>query len=595
MAGSWFNALRRPPFTGLAVSIWVFYLFCTVILPYGPIRHGIFPDPDDYMYLTQTLDWLRGQGWYDITEYRLDPPHGTALHFFHLIEIPLAAIILPLHWCGVSWVTAATIAACIWPLVLLAGLLAALRWVAADFMPRAWVGFTALMLLFMSPLLLDYMPGRVHHHGIVMLVIMLAFGCAVRVLTNPQHLRWGAGVGFLLALAMGIGLEALPWVALISGWLLLWSMVQGRSAALAASIFGASLFLGSAFMVMLLLPPSQWFSNNLVAYSVVYAYFAGGIACAFAGTALAARTQLIWLRYVAGIGLAAAAAGLFFSAFPELLGGPWGAVDKVIKIIMVDETIEAIPLFRFSGIAITEFAFVPVITFISMIVFWRQLPRGAEWAWGLLALLLCAALVLTLFYQSRYIPYAQLFSIVPLVAMIQRGLPWLAQKWPRRRFQILKYALITLLVLNILIAPIQFQFGIPRGDLHALAAILNDPHTYGDRRRIIIDTMDEGAELLFRTDHTVLSAPYHTDVAGNLDSFRFFLTPDPGLAEWIAHARHADLVFMNSATFVPQADQGKPLEQTTFAYQLASGRVPGWLKRIDVPLPENYYLFEVVE
>src|SRR6185436_10904859 len=47
---------------------------------------------DDAMRLVEVRDFLAGQGWFDLTQYRLAPP-GLPMHWSRLIDLPLAALI----------------------------------------------------------------------------------------------------------------------------------------------------------------------------------------------------------------------------------------------------------------------------------------------------------------------------------------------------------------------------------------------------------------------------------------------------------------------------------------------------------------------
>src|ERR1700722_5639577 len=48
---------------------------------------------DDAMRLVEVRDLLAGQGWFDLTQYRLNPPTGVEMHWSRLIDLPLAALI----------------------------------------------------------------------------------------------------------------------------------------------------------------------------------------------------------------------------------------------------------------------------------------------------------------------------------------------------------------------------------------------------------------------------------------------------------------------------------------------------------------------
>ena len=54
-------------------------------------------DTDDNMRLMQVRGWLAGQGWFDLTNYRLDPPVGFNIHWSRLVDLPIAGLIVLLR------------------------------------------------------------------------------------------------------------------------------------------------------------------------------------------------------------------------------------------------------------------------------------------------------------------------------------------------------------------------------------------------------------------------------------------------------------------------------------------------------------------
>ena len=93
---SFFAAVLRvfmPPFEGLPLVMWCYFVFSYIALPQNPMWRGDLPDPDDYTYLSQTLDWLQGQGWFDSIQHRMNPPSGVSIHYTRLAELPIAAVI----------------------------------------------------------------------------------------------------------------------------------------------------------------------------------------------------------------------------------------------------------------------------------------------------------------------------------------------------------------------------------------------------------------------------------------------------------------------------------------------------------------------
>src|SRR6201987_4925655 len=111
---------------GTYPEIWIALLFLagSAWLALPAIKGGIFDalSTDDAMRLVQVRDLISGQGWFDLFQYRLDPPAGILMHWSRVIAAPLAAIILLLRpLIGTQGAEAAVLF--LWPLLLLAAAL----------------------------------------------------------------------------------------------------------------------------------------------------------------------------------------------------------------------------------------------------------------------------------------------------------------------------------------------------------------------------------------------------------------------------------------------------------------------------------------
>ena len=135
-----FAAIFRPPFNGLALIVVLYYAWAHIVYPHNDVMYGNLPDPDDYMYLSQVLDWLKGQSWFDNIQHRLDPPLGTPIHFSRFATDPDCAGVLFFQMLGLKPHGAAMITALIYPLILLGGCLAVLRRVDGVCSPGALGG-----------------------------------------------------------------------------------------------------------------------------------------------------------------------------------------------------------------------------------------------------------------------------------------------------------------------------------------------------------------------------------------------------------------------------------------------------------------------
>ena len=610
-------AAFRPPFAWLGLVVWSYFVWCFLMHPQTAILRGDFVDPDDTMYLTHILDWLKGQSWFDTVQHRLTPPDGTPLHFSRLTELPIAAIIWPLKQAGLDWTAAATIAAAFWPLVLFAGMLATLRWVARAFMSSSWAGVTAYVALFASSVLFVFGPGEVTHHGLALLLVALSFGFTVRMLQEPSNVRWGLGAGLSMALGLAIALETLPWILILSASLGIGMMFRGAKAAMSGLVFGQTFYFVSAAILAITTLPSAWFKVNLLSYSVVYVILTGIIAICCAGVALASQTRWAALRYIAGIGLSFSLAALFLSHFPELMAGPYGGMDKSLAKLMFTYIGQAVPLIRGAS-SVTEFflqILFPLLGLGAALFFLNQAQNKNVWPWFLTTVLLIATLFLTIYGQYRAINFAMLFSIVPLAAFLHHSLGWAANHWQGRKLFAAELGLILLVgpLPSVLLPALNdsrpfntgvLLFPVPNDDNkkcqgHAIWDMLALPSYYGDRPRVIMNTTNDGPDILFRTPHSVLAANYHTNVTGNLDAARFFTTTTPDEAKKIAQDHHVDLIVMcgvlsslYKTPFLSTPSENKKTEPT-FAEQLVADQVPDWLKPVKDPLLGDYRVFEM--
>jgi hypothetical protein len=614
-----------PPFTGLPVVMWCFFVFAYIALPGNPVWLGDLPDPDDYTYLTQTLDWLQGQGWYDNVQHRMDPPltgiGGVPIHYTRLAEMPIAASLMLFRLFHYSWHGAALLASFLLPVIYLGVLFAALRWAAARFVAPGWAALACFIVMFGNALMFKFAPGQVDHHGLEAILTITALGLAAQMFATPTKIRWALACGFTLALATAIALETLPWMTLISAAIGLWCLAQGRPAMRATVVFALSLAASNIGLLVLIKPPPDFFQPDLLAYSAAYVVLAAAITKALLIAAGLGWLKDIRLRFVLG-GISALALGaLYLWWFPDLLAGPYGAMDKRLAALFFANLEEAEPMIERYTLYQTLLCLAPsLIGLAASLSFMREAQGEKKWSWGMCAALLTTALALAAFYQIRVLIYASLFSTLPLTMLVVRGWDWIGERCEGRDRFWAEIALILLIgpLTAVLLPALQdgrsFNTGVvlfpaqtfdDTCQMRGLEKVLTAT-PYADRAPLrIINMIDSGPELLFRTPHAVLSAPYHTNVHGNLDALDFFSAPTAAQAQALASRDGIDLVVMcrdvpdmylagEGPHYVKLPDGEKRMRpNSSFAGQLALRNIPGWLTEIPVPQPANFLLFEV--
>src|ERR1700704_7183794 len=85
-------ATRKPGIEtrALLLIIWLATVMAQLLAGFG---RGNEMSTDDAMRLVEVRDLLAGQGWFDLTQYRLDPPAGGVMHWSRIVDVPIAFLI----------------------------------------------------------------------------------------------------------------------------------------------------------------------------------------------------------------------------------------------------------------------------------------------------------------------------------------------------------------------------------------------------------------------------------------------------------------------------------------------------------------------
>src|SRR3954451_21650317 len=262
--------------TWLAICAWF------LVQKWPDVRWFRLPDTDDNMRIMQVRAWLSGQGWYDLRQYRMNPPYGADIHWSRLVDLPIAGIkILFAPIVGGSM--AERIAVAVAPLlpmgVAFFGIAVAVRRLIA---PQAFALAIAILLCAHSARGM-WTPCRIDHHGWQLALLAVS----VAALADPKRARGGAMLAVSSVLSVAIGLEMLPYLALMGGTVvLMWVREGGEARRLAA--YGGALAGGAAlaFLVFASYANRQPVCDALspVWLSALVAAGAIAVALAFAST-----------------------------------------------------------------------------------------------------------------------------------------------------------------------------------------------------------------------------------------------------------------------------------------------------------------------
>ena len=568
----------------LGASAWLLYM------RWAQINAFALGDTDDNMRMMQVRGLLAGQGWYDLRQYRLNPPAGADIHWSRLVDLPIAGLKLALAP-FTGGLVAEKAAVALAPLLPMAVAMTAVA-VAARRLVAPWAFALALALLLCGHSLRSmWSPLRIDHHGWQLALLAVA----VTALTDGKRARGGALLGIASALSLVIGLEMLLYLALAGGIaVLMWVRDPAEGRRLAT--YGGSLAGGSALGFLLFASYANRAPVCDALSPVWLSAVAAGGAIAVALAVLAPRTWPLRLAAAAVAG-ALLAAG-FALAWPQCLGRLEGASSELVRL-WLGNVREARPLYTHGYATTIAIAALPVaglVGYSAMLWRHRREPvRLVPWAATAAPALLAAALLL---WQSRAGPAAQLLAVPGATA-----LAWLArERLFASRFllvRVLGTVAAFLLVSGILPQQV-LSFFPPKPKpgmkavnqanglcptLWALKPVAQVP------RGQVLTFVDLGPRLITVTHHDAVAGPYHRNGRDIIDVMRAF-RGSPDAARATIERRRIDYVLIcpglsESTVYASQARNG-------FYAQLAAGKVPAWLTPVPLPARSPYRMWRVV-
>lgn len=633
--------LLTPPYRLLPWAVFAFAVLCFIFHPNGAIRSGLLADSDDYMRLNEVVNWLQGQGWYDLSHPRLSPGSHTIVHWARLLDIPIALIALPfVKMMGME--NAVLLAAFIVPPATLGVLLWLSCQLAKPFVGDDQANLAAPLTLFTPLTIMNFVPGRVDHHGYEVLVAGFAL-LGLREIAEGHNPRRALVVtALILACGLWIGTEALPWVVLFIGCLAVTAAWTGGELLGRGAFFGIAFTLSTLLILVLAVPPADYGSLALSWFSLADVLFA--VLCTMMLTGLWLVGKFVvnpWTRIGVLIVLGAVAAAVFCMMVPQTLHGPFADYDKFDATVALDSIGEAQPLIdklrlnpynylqnMSAVISLSETLLLPLAGLIGLgFVLYKAKPRQR-----ILFLphgvFLAVAIGLTLFWQIRVGWFMQFLAVAPLTYVLVAGWKKAGRRLSgRSRFwaEIVLFlalgfiptVLIPALALDAPVASDVVMFPAARANpscpLTHAARFLSQSWGYGAAKHTIISSGNEGPELLFRTHHDVIAANFN--VAGNEDVYNFFGARDDTAAQNIAKRWHADLILLcrsfpvgyarlnharlgKTAFLTPASDGSLHLvsdpQHPTLIERLARGPIPAWLKPVEIPDDKDYLLFKVL-
>jgi hypothetical protein len=548
-------------------------------------------DTDDNMRISQVRALLHGQGWFDLRQYRLNPPFGANIHWSRLVDLPLAGLILLFRpWVGGA--DAERIAVAVAPMLPYLLLLFGIALTARRLIHPAAFALAFIALLSAGSANGMFMPTRIDHHGWQLALLSIA----VAGLADPKRARGGATLGIATALSLVIGLEMLIYLALAGvATVLFWIDDRDEKRRLAA--YAVTLAGGTALGFLLFASYANrlavcdalspvWLSDALLGGALMFG--------------LAALSPADWKRRLA----LAAGTALIIAVFhawmwPHCLSRLEG-VSPEVQRLWLSHVREARPVYTHGWNTATLLLALP----LTGVVGWGLLAWTNRGDRGLLRRTLAAATpalaaTLLLAWQTRTAPAAQMLSVVGAITIAWILAP-LAQ---RIRTPVLRtFATVGVALLGFgAVAPFVVQavpgkkstpgeiaVGRANNKCNSMAAfkpVALQP------RGMVFTFVDFGPRVITVTHHDSVTGPYHRNgqqIADVMNAFR----GSEAQAHAIIAKYHSNylLTCPNGSTttiFMSEAPKG-------FYAQLEQGKVPAWLVSIKLPPKSPFKMWKVV-
>ena len=570
--------------------IWAIVAAIELAINAVPIAEVRFPDPDDTLRLLQVRDWLAGQSWFDVHQYRIDPPGGVAMHWTRLVDLPIGAAIISVRWL-VGQPTAELIALVVVPIVTLGCAMLLIGRIAWKLFDKEVAGLACLACALAVPVIHQLRPLRIDHHG---WQIVAALG-AINGLMARDPRRGGWVVGGSLAAGLAISIEGLPFAAaVVAVTALRWLRNPAERRWILHTMQALA---GSSIGLFLLTRALGDLAQHCDAISPAHLEILAWCAAVIAAAALIRSSSRATI-----VGALAVAAGgalvILATAAPQCLAGPFAGLDPLVRSFWLDGVLAGRPLWHDSVSALLQGMALPLVGLAATWQLARRASGGLRWWWieyGLL--LLCATLVGLL--VARAAGAACALAAVPV--------GWQLREWmrasrattrPRQRalaFGGIALALAPAAPLSLLAVASPGHAAPRQGALteHVSNCKMDEaaPALAALPRGEILAPLDIGPRLLYLTPHTVLATGHHRAARAMHEVIAAFLGSSDE-AHALVRLRRIGYVaicpdLIEPHLYIAQAPHG-------FAAQLVDGQVPTWLQSVVARPGASFRVWRVV-
>lgn len=583
----------------ILLAMWAIAAIVLIAINWPLIAALNFRDPDDALRLVQVRDLLAGQSWFDLTQHRIFPPEGVPMHWSRLVDLPIAlmlALLDPLLGAPLAERITLTAIPLGWLLVLSIVIYKIACWMEQSNLMALLCVF---MLLTSVPIMFQFSPTRIDHHGIQL--VCGAFAVMALVRTDRRDGRLGLLAGIAMACWMQISLEGLPYAVTAGGIFALRHIARtDRKADLRAYML--ALTGGSAVLLFATRAPADalrpWCDSLSPSYLIPLGITTLTLLVAQGRLRCNTRTaRILPLALAGGAGLAT-----FLLTARQCLAGPFDTLDPLVYKLWYLGVQEGLPISMQTPEMRTIIVIPALLGLIGSGLALRRAPHDqARSAWAALLILQLASFAIALSVM-RAMSFAHLMALpgnaVLLVALIRAA--------QRLNTMPLRVCLTAATVI-----------ATPSGAAVSAAAALGEHDSAAtagpaeDKRPVrhacmsheglrglaalpattLFTPLDIGSHMLAFTHHSVITTGHHRNVTGTKIAIEGF-TAAPDAARPIVMGSGAR--YLAFCVGENEVDHYSRLYPKGLMAALLAGRTPDWLEPVPMRPGEVIKVYRIV-
>ncbi len=331
----------------LAIGVSLALLWLSILIHVPHVRALLVQgDNDDIMRWMLIKDWLGGQSWFDMTQYRVEPPEGLSLHWSRYLDAligglySLLTLFLPPE-AAERWTLV------LWPNILLIILLIVMAQSTTRILGPVAALFAILLVMTWMPIRgITFANGRIDHHNFQILLTSMT---AMAMILPGRPRIMGAIAGLAAAFSLAIGLETLVFVASAGIVLLLRATFGGAEPTQRLVGFCIALLAGALLFYAGQTPLAEWMTPHCDQLSTPFlAIVLIAVVSCLAPLALGPRFRNPFLRLGAVLCLSAIGVVGFSPLLKPCLAGPYGMLQPEAQEFITSRISEALPALVFA-------------------------------------------------------------------------------------------------------------------------------------------------------------------------------------------------------------------------------------------------------